>query len=374
MTPNATRSSPPPSCPGSASVTATAVSTGSTTSGPTSPPVHRFMPGSRLARAGRTRHCQGTLLADWIAAAPTARSAVGARTPSPSTPMAESKRSSGCGARRDGARSARPRRLASRPSSSPSVGTAASGATPADSRPRRGGREGRVAPRVRARRGSRSGPSPAFSYDHREWDDEAAALAASHRVVTYDLRAHGASSPALEPFSRVDELEAVLARWKSSGRRSSASGQALRSPSTSPSPTRRGSRAWCSASPGVSSWTPRRPMTWFEPIIVAVRGGEVERAAELFADSPLMTCHGSSAARVRSMVLDNAKRGAAAGICSGLSRRPPMAGFAEVQVPVLLLSGGHDPVGRSRGSRRARREASPRTPDRVSSGRSSPRL
>jgi uncharacterized protein YndB with AHSA1/START domain len=32
--------------------------------------VHRFMPGSRLARAGGTRHCQGTLLADWIASGP----------------------------------------------------------------------------------------------------------------------------------------------------------------------------------------------------------------------------------------------------------------------------------------------------------------
>jgi hypothetical protein len=32
--------------------------------------VHRFMPGMRLRRAGDVRHCQGTLLADWVAEGP----------------------------------------------------------------------------------------------------------------------------------------------------------------------------------------------------------------------------------------------------------------------------------------------------------------
>ena len=31
---------------------------------------HRFMPGFRLRRAGDVRHCQGTVLADWVALAP----------------------------------------------------------------------------------------------------------------------------------------------------------------------------------------------------------------------------------------------------------------------------------------------------------------
>jgi len=31
---------------------------------------HRFMPGFRLRRAGDVRHCQGTLLAEWVAVAP----------------------------------------------------------------------------------------------------------------------------------------------------------------------------------------------------------------------------------------------------------------------------------------------------------------
>src|SRR6185295_9079339 len=31
---------------------------------------HRFMPGFRLRRAGDVRHCQGTVLAEWVAVAP----------------------------------------------------------------------------------------------------------------------------------------------------------------------------------------------------------------------------------------------------------------------------------------------------------------
>ncbi len=32
--------------------------------------VHQFMPGMTLTRRGAVRHCQGTVLADWVAAGP----------------------------------------------------------------------------------------------------------------------------------------------------------------------------------------------------------------------------------------------------------------------------------------------------------------
>jgi hypothetical protein len=31
--------------------------------------VHRFMPGVRLSREGAVRHCQGVVVADWLARA-----------------------------------------------------------------------------------------------------------------------------------------------------------------------------------------------------------------------------------------------------------------------------------------------------------------
>jgi len=32
--------------------------------------VHVFMPGMKLERVGEPRHCQGTVLADWVAKGP----------------------------------------------------------------------------------------------------------------------------------------------------------------------------------------------------------------------------------------------------------------------------------------------------------------
>ena len=290
--------------------------------------------------------------------------------------MAESKRSSGCGARRDPARSAPPRRLASRPSSSPPAATDgerrdSSGLAPA-TWPSSGARRSACSSAARAPPSSFSTPSP---YDHREWDDEAAALAASHRVVTYDLRAHGASSPALEPFSRVDELEAVL--------------DAL--------DVERATLIGLSSGAEIAlDFTLAHPAR-VEGLVLSLAGGE--RLDPTAPDDLVRADHRRGARRrgrtrrraVRRLALDDLPRlvpppgygpwcwttrssGAAAAICSAPSRRPPTAGFAEVRVPALLLSGAHDPVRRSRRRRRARREASPRTPDRVSSGRSSPRL
>jgi pimeloyl-ACP methyl ester carboxylesterase len=42
------------------------------------------------------------------------------------------------------------------------------------------------------------------------WAREATWLATNHTVVRYDLRAHGQSDTAAEPFSHLDDLYAVL--------------------------------------------------------------------------------------------------------------------------------------------------------------------
>ena len=50
--------------------------------------------------------------------------------------------------------------------------------------------------------------------DRRLWDREFAALATSHRVVRYDLRGYGGSTPAELTFSSIDDLKALLAHLK----------------------------------------------------------------------------------------------------------------------------------------------------------------
>ena len=46
--------------------------------------------------------------------------------------------------------------------------------------------------------------------DRRMWDREFGRLSSNHRVVRYDLRGFGGSSPATEPFSSIDDLRAVI--------------------------------------------------------------------------------------------------------------------------------------------------------------------
>ena len=50
--------------------------------------------------------------------------------------------------------------------------------------------------------------------DRRLWDREFAALAKSHRVVRYDLRGYGGSTPAELTFSSIDDLKAILDHLK----------------------------------------------------------------------------------------------------------------------------------------------------------------
>lgn len=47
--------------------------------------------------------------------------------------------------------------------------------------------------------------------DKRMWDDQVAAFATRYRVIRYDFRGWGRSSPPHEPFSPVDDLHALLA-------------------------------------------------------------------------------------------------------------------------------------------------------------------
>ncbi|CAL9357525.1 Pimeloyl-[acyl-carrier protein] methyl ester esterase [Streptomyces sp. enrichment culture] len=46
--------------------------------------------------------------------------------------------------------------------------------------------------------------------DHRMWDDQVPAFAATHRVIAPDTRGHGASANATRPFRQTDDLAALL--------------------------------------------------------------------------------------------------------------------------------------------------------------------
>jgi len=184
-----------------------------------------------------------------------------------------------------------------------------------------------------------------FALDHREWDEEAAALAERYRVVTYDLRAHGDSSPVHDLFSHLDELAAVLDALKieratliglSAGARI-ALDFALSRPHRV--------EALILASPAISGRPPSWPMPWFGAIIEAVRAGDFAGAAGRFAESPLMECFSGpdSAAEVRRMVLDNTALWRSRGDLERPLEPSAYGRLDEVHVPVLAIAGALDP-------------------------------
>lgn len=49
-----------------------------------------------------------------------------------------------------------------------------------------------------------------FSFDRRMWDDQMPVLSPAYRVIRYDLRGFGKSTPGSEPFSHAADLAALL--------------------------------------------------------------------------------------------------------------------------------------------------------------------
>jgi 3-oxoadipate enol-lactonase len=184
---------------------------------------------------------------------------------------------------------------------------------------------------------------PAFSMDRRMWAAQVPLLAKSARVIAYDLRGHGRSTAPMEPYSAVDDLLELMDELGvgsaqliglSNGARI-ALDFALSHPSRA--------SALVLASPGVSGYT-GGDFSYMAPVIAAVRAGNLEQAADLWAATPLMHIPNDSgaAALVRTISRDNRS------IWSHRSNperplNPPAIGrLAKVKVPVLVISGGTD--------------------------------
>lgn len=182
----------------------------------------------------------------------------------------------------------------------------------------------------------------AFSLDRRQWDDEAALLRDRRRVVRYDLRGHGRSAAPTGPYTSAGDLLGVLDALGirraalvglSAGARV-AIDFALEHPE-------RVSRLLL-ASPGLGGYVPREPMTWMAPVIAAARAGHPDSAAALWAATPIMRVPDDAAARVRDMVMDNAKLWTLASNPERPLAPPAIERLGDIRVPVLVLVGGGD--------------------------------
>jgi pimeloyl-ACP methyl ester carboxylesterase len=184
---------------------------------------------------------------------------------------------------------------------------------------------------------------PAFSMDRRMWTAQVPMLARSARVIAYDLRGHGRSIATMEPYSSVDDLVALMDELSVSRAHliglSNGARIALDFALTHPARA----RSLVLASPGVSGYT-GGDFSYMTPVITAVRAGDLARAAELWAGTPLMHIPNDSAAAALIRMISSDNR-SIWGHRSNPERplSPPAIGrLHEVKVPVLVITGDRD--------------------------------
>ena len=182
----------------------------------------------------------------------------------------------------------------------------------------------------------------AFSVDRRMWEPQVAALEKRFRVVRYDLRGHGQSAVPGEPYKAFDDLKEVLDTLKIDRATivglSAGSEIAINFALTYPGRVVR----LVLAAPGVTGFkTPAFP--WFAPIGEALGAGDFERAAKLWAETPIMALHTNTqaAATVTAMVMSNAKLWSMKRVEQPLTP-PAIDRLAEIKAPTVVIVGDQD--------------------------------
>ena len=189
-----------------------------------------------------------------------------------------------------------------------------------------------------------------FSLDRRMWDAQVPPLRSKHRVLRYDLRGHGLSAPWKEPFSAVQDLldvfdAAGLSRGVIVGL---SAGAEIAVDFALAHPDRVAGLVL--ASPGLSGYQPVGSFDWMAPVMIELQAGEMERAMEAWAETPLMAIPGDPAADsvMRAIVRENWRIWT---YDPGLQRPPDppsLDSLSEITAPALVLIGESDLIDTKR--------------------------
>ena len=180
--------------------------------------------------------------------------------------------------------------------------------------------------------------------DRRLWDDVLGPLAEGHRVIRYDLRAHGKSADVTGPFSNVDDLAEVMdgagVRRAALVGLSAGSTVALDFALTHPERVDR----LVLVSPWPSGMQPTERPSYLQPLIEKLRAGDLTGAAEVLAGTPVFSAPPERADLARRMVVDNARLFRQDPSQARAMSPPAIARLAEVAVPTLVMVGTDDGV------------------------------
>lgn len=182
----------------------------------------------------------------------------------------------------------------------------------------------------------------AFSLDRRMWEPQWEVLRGRFQVIRYDLRGHGRSAPPTEPYTGYGDLltlldELGITRATLVGLSAGAE-VAINFAIAYPDRVDR----LVLAAPGLGGY-PTPPLPWFGPVLQAAGAGDAQRAAQLWAETPIMALrvNADAAETVTSLVMDNWRLWTYRRTEQPLAP-PAIHRLAEIRCPVLVIVGDQD--------------------------------
>jgi 3-oxoadipate enol-lactonase len=178
--------------------------------------------------------------------------------------------------------------------------------------------------------------------DRRMWTREAEWLANNHTVVRYDLRAHGESDTAKEPFSHLDDLVDVLNELKIARASlvglSAGSVIALDAALDVPDRVER----IVMSGPGMSGYVPKERPPFAADLIAALQARDYKKAGEVLLATSVFAAPLESQPIVRQMVMENDRLWSVPPKFVKPPERPAIDRLEQVKTPTLVLIGEKD--------------------------------
>ena len=178
--------------------------------------------------------------------------------------------------------------------------------------------------------------------DRRMWDNEAEWLSYTHTVVRYDLRAHGQSATAVEPFSHLDDLIAVMDELKIEKATliglSAGSSIAVDAALEHPDRVER----IVLAGPAFSGYLSKTRPAFAVELMAAIKAGDSKKAGEVLLTTSVFAAPPEAQPLVRRMVMENDRLWK---VNPALMKAPPRLAadrLESIKAPALVLIGEKD--------------------------------